>query len=141
MFEYCTNSSNETQELGRKLASLVQPGDVIALEGGLGSGKTEMVRGFMKALNPKAIVRSPSFSLVNTYEADSFKVSHFDFYRLNSADELFEIGYEEYINPDTVCLIEWAQMFEESLPANTKIIKFVEASEDFRKITSDIELA
>ncbi len=141
MNRYTTNSSLETQELGRKLVSLVQPGDVVALEGGLGSGKTELVRGFMKELNPKAIVRSPSFSLVNTYDCDRFPVSHFDFYRLNSADELFEIGYEEYINPDTVCLIEWAQMFEESLPANTKYIKFIEAEGDRRVIECDVDLS
>lgn len=140
MKRYETFSSEETQLLGRKLVSQVAPGDVVALEGGLGSGKTELVRGFMKELNPKAIVRSPSFSLVNTYECDLFPVSHFDFYRLNSPDELFEIGYEEYINPDTVCLIEWAQMFEESLPSNTKFIKFVEAEGDRRVIESDVDL-
>ncbi len=135
-----TNSREETQALGAKLATILKAGDVVALEGGLGSGKTELVRGFMYQLNPQAIVRSPSFSLVNSYPTDNFPVNHFDFYRLTEADDLFEIGYDEYLSPDAVCFIEWAQMFEDSLPANTKIIRFVEATGDRRIIECEIAL-
>lgn len=134
-----THSREETQELGKRLAGLLKPGDVIALEGDLGSGKTELVRGVMLALNPSQVVRSPSFSLVNSYNTPNFPVHHFDFYRLHSADDLFEVGYEEYLSPEAVCFIEWAQMFEEALPKGVKIIHFVEASEDVRVIESDFE--
>lgn len=135
-----TNSREETQNLGRKLSKVLSPGMVVALEGDLGVGKTELVRGVMLELNPTAIVRSPSFSLVNSYPTPNFAVNHFDFYRLNMAEELFEIGYDEYISPDSVTFIEWAQMFETALPFDVKIIKFLEADGDYRKIDCEIEL-
>ncbi len=136
-----TNSAEETRALGEKLVTLLAPGDVVALEGDLGSGKTELVRGLMDALDPLAIVRSPSFSLVNSYETEQFVVNHFDFYRLGGADELFEIGFDEYVNAQSVCLIEWAEMFEEALPSETKYIRFIAAAADHRVIESDIDFS
>jgi tRNA threonylcarbamoyladenosine biosynthesis protein TsaE len=134
-----TNSSRETQELGRELAKQLKPGDIIALEGDLGSGKTELVRGVMLELNSSEIVRSPSFSLVNSYSTPQFKVNHFDFYRLNGSDELFEIGYDEYLNPDSVCFIEWAEMFKDALPRAIKVIRFIDAKDDYRVIETDFD--
>ena len=113
---------------------------VFALEGSLGSGKTELVRGVMDALNPSAIVRSPSFSLVNSYETPNFMVHHFDFYRLNESTELWEIGYDEYINPDAVAFIEWAKICADQLPATIIPITFLEAHQNFRQIEIGIEV-
>jgi len=111
---------------------------VYGLIGSLGSGKTEFVRGFIAALAPDAHVCSPSFTLVNTYRTDSFPVHHFDFYRLNTADELIEIGYEEYIsNDEAVVFIEWADMFPEVLPESVRYIRFTEDEKHVRIITVD----
>ena len=136
---YKTNSSDETQALGRSLARHLTPGMVFGLEGGLGSGKTELVRGVMDALNPSAVVRSPSFSLVNTYDTPKFLVHHFDFYRLNEGAELWEIGFDEYINPDSVAFIEWAQICADQLPKDLIYIAFTEAVGDSRIISIDFE--
>ncbi|MGM0462280.1 MAG: tRNA (adenosine(37)-N6)-threonylcarbamoyltransferase complex ATPase subunit type 1 TsaE [Fibrobacterota bacterium] len=135
-----SHSAEETRLLGKKTAHCLSSGDVIALSGGLGSGKTEFVRGVMSALNPVQIVRSPSFSLVNTYESPRFLLHHFDFYRLSFADELFEIGFDEYVYSEAVSLIEWADMFPEVLPDQTKYIRFTQAYENVRHIESDIQL-
>lgn len=135
-----SQSVAETRALGARLAAQAAPGETYALIGELGCGKTEFVRGFVAALNPSAIVRSPSFSLVNTYNASSFKVHHFDFYRLNEADELIEIGYEEYIGGNAVCMIEWADMFPEVLPANARHMTFTAEKEDVRRIEMNFGL-
>jgi len=135
-----TFSREETQMIGQKLTRVLKPGDVVILTGDLGSGKTELVRGFMHELTPDTIVRSPSFSLVNSYETPSFRVNHFDFYRLSAADELFEVGYDEYLSPDDICFIEWGEMFTEALPRGCYQITFTEAAEDHRIIETDIPL-
>ena len=137
---YTTESALETQKLGALLVPHLRPGMVFGLEGGLGSGKTELVRGVMDVLNPNAIVRSPSFSLVNTYETPQFLIHHFDFYRLNDASELWEIGYDEYLNPDSVVFIEWAQLCAEQLPSHLLSIAYLEAQGDTRKIEFPFDL-
>ncbi len=135
-----TFSREETQILGRKLAHILCPGDVVILTGDLGSGKTELVRGFMHELDPNAIVRSPSFSLVNSYPTARFTVNHFDFYRLSAAEELFEVGYDEYLSTDAICFIEWGEMFPEAIPGNCYRMIFTEASENHRVIETDLPL-
>jgi len=135
-----TFSREETQILGRKLAHILKPGAVVILTGDLGSGKTELVRGFMHELDPNAIVRSPSFSLVNSYPTALFSVNHFDFYRLSSADELFEVGYDEYLSADSICFIEWGEMFPDAIPRNCFRMIFTEASENHRVIETDLPL-
>jgi len=133
-------SREQTQTLGRKLAHILVPGDVVILTGDLGSGKTELVRGFMHELDPNAIVRSPSFSLVNSYETSQFAVNHFDFYRLSAVEELFEVGYDEYLSADAICFIEWGEMFPEAVPGNCYHMIFTEASENHRVIETDLPL-
>src|SRR5271169_5224280 len=108
-----SSSLQETRDFGASTARNALGGEVYGLVGELGTGKTEFVRGFVAKLNPDAVVRSPSFTLVNIYETSCFPVYHFDFYRLKSAAELPEIGFQEYIRSDGVCLIEWADMFKE----------------------------
>ncbi len=132
-----TSSPEETRELGAKLAKQTTEGMVYGLVGSLGSGKTEFVRGFVAALSSDVVVRSPSFSLVNTYNTDVLTIHHFDFYRLVNMHELFEIGFSEYVTDNAVCLIEWADMFTEILPENTRYIRFFDKTETDRIIEVD----
>lgn len=112
-----SDSLEQTRALGARMAAEVTPGTVFALEGDLGCGKTEFVRGFVHHLAPDAAVRSPSFNLVNSYPCALMPLYHFDFYRLGDASELIEIGFEDYLRANGVCLIEWADMFIQELPA------------------------
>jgi tRNA threonylcarbamoyladenosine biosynthesis protein TsaE len=136
-----THSVKETRELGASLGRKARPGDVYALEGDLGTGKTEFVRGFTDALGGKAAVRSPSFSIVNVYSTSVMPVYHFDFYRLHNQSELSEIGYYEYLTGDGVCLIEWGTMFPDVLPECTRMIRFFDEGEQDRRIEMGFDFA
>jgi tRNA threonylcarbamoyladenosine biosynthesis protein TsaE len=129
-----TVSAGATRALGARMAAAARPGDVIVLEGELGAGKTEFVRGFVAALNPSAPVRSPSFSICNIYETKEFPVYHFDFYRLTDASEFGEIGFDDYMAGEGVCLIEWGTLFPEVLPKEVKVIRFMDAGNGVREI-------
>jgi len=130
-------SVEQTRALGARLAKAAAVGDVYALEGDLGCGKTEFVRGFVEALAPAAAVRSPTFSIVNTYETPVFPVYHFDFYRLEEQRELFSIGFDEYVNGEGVCLVEWGTMFPHALPPFTKHIRFSGGLDSVRIVEAD----
>ena len=127
-------SVEATRALGARTAAAAQAGECYALEGELGAGKTEFVRGFVAALDPHAVVKSPSFSILNIYTTSRFTVYHFDFYRLSRAAELGEIGFDEYASADGVCLIEWGMLFPEVLPLQTKVIKFRDRGNGVREI-------
>jgi tRNA threonylcarbamoyladenosine biosynthesis protein TsaE len=127
-------SVDDTRALGARAALAARANDCFALEGELGAGKTEFVRGFVASLNPAAAVRSPSFSICNIYETKKFKVYHFDFYRLSGAAELSETGFDEYVTGGGVCLIEWGTRFPEVLPPHTKVITFTDAGNGIREI-------
>jgi len=129
-----TSSAKETRRLGAKLAKTASAGDVFSLNGDLGCGKTEFVRGFVEALSGGADVRSPTFSIVNTYNTPDFPIHHFDFYRIEDVREFSSIGLDEYIFGDGVCLIEWGEMYPEVLPDATKRINFTEIGETAREI-------
>ncbi|MBD3316339.1 MAG: tRNA (adenosine(37)-N6)-threonylcarbamoyltransferase complex ATPase subunit type 1 TsaE [Chitinivibrionales bacterium] len=129
-----SNNVAGTRQIAARVARIAERGDVYGLVGGLGAGKTEFVRGFVEALAPGTIVRSPTFALVYTYLTPRFPIHHFDFYRLEDPAELIEIGFDEYLAGEGVCLIEWADMFPEVLPANTRLIRFVEKGLDNRVI-------
>lgn len=129
-----TATVNATRALGAHIAAAAEAGQCFALEGELGAGKTEFVRGFVAALNPRAAVKSPSFSICNIYETEKYPVYHFDFYRLSGAAELGETGFDEYVSGGGVCLIEWGTRFPQVLPPNTKIIKFRDRSNGVREI-------
>lgn len=119
---YATHSVEETRQLGAFLVRQMLPGSVVALEGDLGTGKTELVRGMVAELGGAAVVRSPSFSIVNIYETSRLPVYHFDFYRLSSSCELGEIGFDEYASGDGICLVEWGTMFRELLGGFSSVI-------------------
>jgi len=116
------------------LAKTARPGDVFSLNGGLGSGKTEFVRGFVEALSGGADVRSPTFSIVNAYRAPDFTIHHFDFYRIENVGEFASIGLDEYLCGDGVCLIEWGDIYPEVLPESAKRVSFTEIDETTRAI-------
>ncbi len=111
-----THSEEETIAAAEHFSRKLLDGDVVALRGDLGSGKTHFAKGVCRGLGIREHVTSPTFTIVNEYIGGKFPVYHFDFYRLRSLSELKEIGYEEYINDEGVCLLEWADMIEEELP-------------------------
>ncbi len=130
-----------TRAFGARVASRSVPGDIYALEGELGTGKTEFVRGFVSELDQTVAVRSPSFTIVNTYATTRFPVYHFDFYRLCDAAELDEIGFNEYIAGNGVCLIEWGTMFPSVLPPHSRLILFRDTGTFEREIQFNFPLS
>ena len=134
---FTTTSVDATRAFGARIAALAAPGDVYALEGDLGTGKTEFVRGFVGALDPSITVRSPSFAIINIYPAPHYPVYHFDFYRLNDVTELVEIGFDDYLAGNGVCLIEWATMFSDALPAGTRHMRLTDRGVAVREIRFD----
>ncbi|MCS7081607.1 MAG: tRNA (adenosine(37)-N6)-threonylcarbamoyltransferase complex ATPase subunit type 1 TsaE [Bacteroidetes bacterium] len=111
-----TYSPEESRRLGRELALRLRPGDVVALYGELGAGKTCFVQGVCAQLGVREPVTSPTFTLVHAYQGESLPVYHLDLYRLASLEELYELGYEDYLYGEGVCLIEWADRMEPLLP-------------------------
>jgi len=99
-----TNSFEETVEFGRKLGSILKPGDVICLSGDLGTGKTALTNGIAKALGINSYITSPTFTLVNEYQG-KYTLYHFDVYRIADPDEMFDIGFDEYINGEGITII------------------------------------
>jgi tRNA threonylcarbamoyladenosine biosynthesis protein TsaE len=134
-----SSSVEETRAAGSGCAALANPGDVFALQGDLGTGKTEFVRGFVKFFGCDVIVRSPSFSILNIYKTSKFPINHFDFYRLSSSSELRQIGFEEYVSGDGICLLEWGTLFPEILPGYVKTIRFTDEGLNSRSIETTFD--
>lgn len=133
-----TNSAAETYEIGRQLASEALPGQVYCLDGDLGVGKTVFTQGFAAGLGIEEPVNSPTFTIVQVYEEGRLNFYHFDVYRIGDVEEMFEIGSEEYFYGDGVCLVEWASLVEEIIPAHAihiRIEKDLEKGFDYRRLT------
>ncbi|WP_028235580.1 tRNA (adenosine(37)-N6)-threonylcarbamoyltransferase complex ATPase subunit type 1 TsaE [Pseudobutyrivibrio sp. MD2005] len=133
-----TNSPEETEALGKKLASAANPGQVFTLIGDLGVGKTVFTQGFATGLEIDEPICSPTFTIVQVYDTGRLPFYHFDVYRIGDIEEMDEIGYEDYVYGDGVSLIEWANLIEEILPEHyTKVTieKNLEKGFDYRKIT------
>ena len=113
--EQVTNSPAETEALGAALAEELKPGAVVAFTGDLGAGKTAFVRGLARGLGIGERVTSPTFTIVNEYEGGRLPLFHFDMYRLDSADELFDIGWEDYLARGGVCAVEWSENISDAL--------------------------
>ena len=113
--EHVTNSPEETEALGEMLAGRLEPGTVIAFTGDLGAGKTAFVRGLARGLGIGERVTSPTFTIVNEYEGGRLPLFHFGMYRLGSADELFDIGWEDYLARGGVCAVEWSENVSDAL--------------------------
>ena len=112
---YVTHGPEETEALGQRLAACLHPGDVIAYYGDLGAGKTAFTRGLAKGLGICEAVTSPTYTIVNEYLSGRMPLFHFDMYRLGSSDELFDIGWEDYLTRGGVCAVEWSENVEDAL--------------------------
>jgi tRNA threonylcarbamoyladenosine biosynthesis protein TsaE len=135
--EFNVNSVESTVNLGNKLGSILKPGDIICLNGELGTGKTHFTKGVAKGLKITDPITSPTFTIVNEYEG-RLKLYHFDVYRVNDPDEIEAIGFDEYIFSDAITIIEWSNYIKELIPKehiSVKIEKIPERGMDFRKIT------
>ncbi len=135
--EIKTESAKETYELARSMGEEIRPGEVICLIGDLGTGKTVFSQGFAAGLGVTDIVNSPTFTIVQVYDSGRLPLYHFDVYRIGDPEEMFEIGFEEYVYGDGVCLIEWADIIEDILPKEyirVNIDKDMENGTDVSKI-------
>ena len=127
---YISHSEAETEALGRRLAAVLAPGAVVALRGGLGMGKTAFTRGLARGLGCEGRVTSPTFTIVNEYEGSGPPLFHFDMYRLRDAGELFDIGWEDYLERGGVCAVEWSERVEEALPEDAVAVSLARCPED-----------
>ena len=116
--EYLSHSPEETEQLGEQLGRMLRPGSVVAYRGDLGMGKTAFTRGLARGLGCTCRVTSPTFTIVNEYSG-ALPLFHFDMYRLDSSDELFDIGWEDYLSRGGVCAVEWSERVEDALPDDT----------------------
>ena len=134
-----TNSAAETRALGERLAKELRAGDVILLEGELGAGKSELARGIARGLGVTETVTSPSFTILNVYESGRIPLYHFDWYRLESAEELFELGMDEYLGGDGIALVEWPGMCPEAVPEERMLIRITAEDENTRRLEAKPE--
>lgn len=133
-----TMSAEETFEAGVALAKAAKAGEVYALLGDLGVGKTVFTQGFAKGLGITEPVSSPTFTIIQEYEEGRLPFYHFDVYRIADVEEMYEIGFDDYIEGDGVCLIEWANLISELLPEDIMVIRIeknLEKGFDYRMIT------
>ena len=130
--------AQDTFEIGRQLGEKAKPGQVICLFGDLGTGKTVFAKGFAEGLGINEPINSPTFTIIQEYEEGRMPLYHFDVYRIEEVEEMYEIGYEDYFYGNGVCIIEWANIIEEILPLKRTIItieKDLDKGFDYRKIT------
>ena len=113
--EFTTNSPAETEAVGEALGKCLQPGTVLAYRGDLGAGKTAFTRGLARGLGATEQVTSPTYTIVNEYLSGRLPLFHFDMYRLASADDLWDIGWDDYLERGGVCAVEWSENVEEAL--------------------------
>lgn len=128
-------SALETRTIGMKLAEHLKAGDVVLLEGDLGAGKSEMARGIARGLGIQGAVPSPSFTILNAYDEGRIPLYHFDWYRIEDANEIYEMGMEEQLSGDGVALIEWSTKAEECVPPKHMKITLQPVDENTREIT------
>ena len=131
---YTTHSEKETEALGAEFAKTLPAGAVAALYGELGCGKTAFVRGMARGMGLDAAVTSPTFTIVNEYEGPR-PLFHFDMYRLSSADELFDIGWEDYLARGGVCAVEWSENVPGAFEGDEIAVRFEKTGDNDRKIT------
>ena len=136
-----TYSAQETREAGRRMGLEAAPGQVVTLVGDLGTGKTVFAQGFADGLGIRESVNSPTFTILQVYEEGRIPLYHFDVYRIGDIEEMLEIGWEEYVWADGVCLVEWADMIEDLISEipqekirRVEIRKDLEKGMDYRRI-------
>ncbi len=134
---YESNSPRETEKIGNLFGGIARRGNIYTLSGDLGTGKTVLAQGFAKGLGIRELVNSPTFTIVNEYTTGVMPFYHFDVYRISDPEEMYEIGFEDYLYGDGICLIEWGELIRDILPENTisiRIEKDLSKGEDYRLI-------
>ena len=131
---YTTNSPAETEAIGAALGKILPPGSVIAYRGDLGAGKTAFTRGLARGLGCTEIVTSPTYTIVNEYLGGRIPLFHFDMYRLRSSDDLFDIGWEDYLERGGICAVEWSENVDDAME-DAIYITIEKLGEDSRQIT------
>ena len=126
--EYLSHSPEETERIGETLGKTLRPGSVVAYRGGLGMGKTAFTRGLARGLGCAGRVTSPTFTIVNEYRG-KIPLFHFDMYRLESSDALFDIGWEDYLERGGVCAVEWSENVADAMPEGTVYVTIERAPE------------
>ena len=134
MKEYLSSSEQETEAIGAAFAADLAPGSVVAMYGDLGAGKTAFVRGMARGLGLDAHVSSPTFTIVNEYYGDR-DLFHFDMYRLRSADELFDIGWEDYLSRGAICAVEWSENVQDAFFGDEITVRIEKTGDSTRRIT------
>jgi len=132
---YISSNADQTEDIGREVASFLKIGDVIAMKGDLGAGKTVFSRGIARGLGIDDVVASPTYTIVHEYNG-RLPLYHFDVYRIGCVEEMDDIGYYDYIN-DGVCVIEWAELIQDILPDKHIVAEIQKTGDDTRKIIID----
>ncbi len=134
--DFFTSCVEKTEELGQAMAWRLSPGDVIAIYGDLGAGKTAFTRGLARGLGIQTLVTSPTYTIVNEYLSGRIPLFHFDLYRLSGPEELFDIGWEDYLSRGGVCVVEWSERAEEVLADAIRVtIRMDGSNSSCRRIT------
>lgn len=132
--EFTTKSANETAALGKRLGSNINSKTVIAFKGGLGAGKTRFTGGLCRGLEYEGDVTSPTFAIINEYLGGRLPIYHFDVYRIGDEEELYSIGFYDYLDENAVLVIEWSENIEAALPNDTLFVRINGMGDDERKI-------
>ena len=132
--EFITNSPAQTEAVGQALGKVLTPGTVVAYRGDLGAGKTAFTRGLARGLDARESVTSPTYTIVNEYLSGRLPLFHFDMYRLRSSDELFDIGWEDYLERGGVCAVEWSENVSDAM-VDAIFVNIEKTGEDTRRIT------
>ena len=132
--EFITHSPEETEKIGEALAKNLQPGTILAYRGDLGAGKTAFTRGLARGLGCKETVTSPTYTIVNEYLGGRLPLFHFDMYRLASSDDLWDIGWEDYLDREGVCAVEWSENVQDAME-DAVTVTIEKLGESTRRIT------
>ena len=132
--EFITNSPEQTEQVGAALGKILAPGTILAYRGDLGAGKTAFTRGLAKGLGYTEAVTSPTYTIVNEYLGGRLPLFHFDMYRLASSDDLWDIGWEDYLDRGGVCAVEWSENVADAME-NPITVTIEKTGEDSRRIT------
>ena len=137
MKEFISKNVSDTDAIASEIASLLKKGDVLALYGEMGAGKTAFVRGLVKALCPECLplVHSPTFAIVNEYEGDSVTVYHYDLYRISDEDDLYSTGYFDRLGGEGIVVTEWSELIDAAIPVDAHRLRIEKLGETERKFT------
>ena len=134
--EFITNSPEDTEVLGEKLAKILTPGTILAYRGDLGAGKTAFTRGLARGLGCREQVTSPTYTIVNEYLGGRLPLFHFDMYRLRCADDLFDIGWDDYLERNGICAVEWSENVWDAME-DPIVVTIEKLGENSRRITME----